>query len=238
MKSNERKRIWDRLGDGQVAQWRRPGCRWDKHGALVRGVALAKVDELALISAEFGGEPAVFDRRLRITTEGAETIRSVALFLPSYASSGSTPTAAVRRATWEREKDRSSFEMATSKRQYLESVQSIDSQIGFVVAEPLIMDIWAATEDACRAGVPLVKTKLNVGQELERVAIEISFDTFCLQLGFSPRVVAAPALEPLVGRWRAEIDTLMATSGVIPDEGTCHVSYDASVWERIARFAE
>lgn len=238
MSNDEQVLVWDLLANGQLAWCKRLPDGWKQHGALVRGVALAKAEELALISAEFGGTPEVFDRRLRVTAEGAGTISSVAMFLPSYEPEGDCPSMALRRATWSREKDHALFQGAESKRRYLESATSIDSHIRFLGAVPVINQLWAETENVCRCGIALAGEPSGRFVELEWLAFEASFETFHFEFAFSPRETVAPGLEPLVHRWLEAINKLVDAAGVLPDDHSCQVSYDLSVWERLDWFAE
>jgi hypothetical protein len=204
--------------------------------ALLRGLAVAKMRELTLISAEFGGYLAVFQPWVRVLLGTSVGLEYVAAYQPAYPAAEDAPPLpglCLRRCTWNRDEDYGRFRLAGDARAYLASGEQIQSRIVFAAPHDTEQVTALAQEGAAlfRRGLGLTESARD-RVRWETVEVDIADGSNGFALSYAPRASHHAALEAWVAQWQRRFESLVP--GLSPDGGV-RVSYRDGLRDLLAR---
>jgi len=201
----------------------------------LKQIALAKLADITLLSAEFRGEQVVFEPWISLLVDTGDKALFLGAYRPSFDAEGDTsalPDLCWRRSEWLRDVDTAQVGNAEDRRAYLAGDTQIDSKIRFtrLDREPA----FAALVDRSRAtfarGVTLEPLR-RPNSNWQRVVVDVADDLVAFRLDFSPLLTQSPTIETWAAQWLNTPPTLNAT---IEPDSDITLSYRRSLHELLA----
>ena len=237
---------WERTVDGKPARLKEGG-KFHIYMAQLLNLAVEKMLDVAIISADFQDNTPVFTKQVGVYLEKDEEGVFCGLYLPDADDEygPNVPTVCVRQARWDRELDINQFlriqkNRAEGRRRYVEEEQLVASTVFFFTKEDarVLLDMVVALEQLVRDGVKISRMARSPEQRpWEAMQLEIQIESLSSTISYSAYAEGSEPLEAWLARWQQEIATLVNRQGVIPDDG-CFISYPYSLMERIALFPQ
>lgn len=210
---------------------------------MLKRMALAKMTDITLLSAEFQDNVVLFEPRVSILLDMNTHVEFRGIYQihrdnedPQEIPVQSLPSLALRQASWIRDNDFKQFNMATNKRAYIESEQQVLSRIIFTTPE-LQPTIYRLVEDArnlVQAGIKL-EPALHPNYQSEEIRFCVDDEELRFSLLYLPHIRQSPTLEKWIGQWMQSFAQVDFSGGIIPDHG-CSISYSHSLLELLSRF--
>ncbi len=232
---------WERTADGARAQ-----LKDGSHKAIIPVLSLlhaatGKMTQLVLISADFNGTTAVFQRQIGIYLEQGARAEFMGVYRTDEdAEEGEhkQPVLCIRRSLWDRDQDIRRFREAQSKRAYVEGDGQIHSSILFISPEmyPEIVHLTEEAERIVRQGIAIdVVARPNHGWD----SLLFQFDggSLVFSLSYAPRIEGNNVFETWLEQWQRSFAEVDFSGGIIPDNG-CFISYGRSLVELLKTFPD
>lgn len=230
---------WERNSDGTCAELAAGGPGRIAHaGALLKQLAIAKMLEVSLVSAEFGEVPAVYEPEVwAFVDRGADAELAAAYRLAFPPDEGEElPALCVRRAVWSREEDYAAFEAAADKREYLLGEGQVRSRILFLTEDgsARARSAMDAIRQALARGISWhqeVRTSV-AWQELKCFVSDGSGE---LLVSYSLYERRCCEIESWLPGWLETLSSLDYDGGVKPDRGS-RISYRLALEDRLRQY--
>ncbi len=228
--------VWERNADGSFAKL----CSGDwpfKHSGLALNLlASAKMTDVALISAKFGGDTVVFEPWVWILIDGKTSLRFYGAYqVGGFAPEKGTPDLLLRISSWEQASDYERFTQAKDKRKYLLSEEQLTVRSIFTTLKDqqrvtkLIDEVLDITAKGLR-----MERRRRAKTRWVKLECEISTgqDPAYTRFFYCPVCSKSDIFEAWVSRWQSCFEDINFNSGFIPDEGS-RISYNMSFLERL-----
>lgn len=228
--------LWERTSNGSPAQLGKLP-RVTRSGLLLKGVAIAKMVEVSLISAEFDGIPVVFEPKVEAFLDEGTAASFMGVYqsgFPFETDYQELPSLCLRISRWNRSNDFKQFNEAKNKKGYIESDKQVKSQIVFttLTAESEIDQLATEIIDIFRRGVALEAVN-RTGERWHEIRCKVVDDTAAYTVSYTPFSAKNELVEAWLMKWRGYFQKMATQNGFISDNG-CRVSYNLSLRERLA----
>jgi hypothetical protein len=234
---------WERTADGAPAQLKSSQKPVTRGNIMLKRMALAKMTDITLLSAEFQGNVVLFEPRVSILQDMGTHVEFRGLYQvhrddedSQEAPIQSLPSLALRQASWIRDNDFQQFNRATNKRAYIESEQQVHAHITFTTPA-LQPEIYRLLEDArslTRAGIQ-IEPVVHPDYQREEIRFCVDDEELRFTLSYLPHLRQAPILERWIAEWMQSFAQVNFSEGILPDHG-CSISYSHSLMELFNRF--
>jgi hypothetical protein len=193
-----------------------------------RAIGLAKLADVTLISAEFGGVPVVFEPWVTLLVNRASSAEFFGAYQPAFPldEGDEAPSLCLRRSSWSQGARDEDGDLL------IEGDEGpIESQIVFTSRTERV-DVVRLVEELVRLltdGIRVRRTSREI--EWEALSCSIADTRAVATIAYSSLQTESPELEPWAWRWSDAFSRL--DEGVAPDDG-CRISYRASLREVLA----
>ncbi len=220
-----------------------PGCRiaspprFAPTGAFLKRIALAKLADITLMSAKFGGDKLVFEPWVSLLIDAGSTVKFLGVYRPAFESdedSATRPNLCWRRSTWNRDVDHKQLAEAIDLRTYLNGDTQISSIITFtrMAAQPALTDLIERTITAFSRGVTIAAAE-RTDMPWQALRLDIADDRLIYTIDYSPLLVQSELVETWAQTWIEYLDKLDPHGAIAPD-ADISVSYRRSLPEMLA----
>lgn len=228
--------LWEQTSNGSPARLSKPP-RLKRSGLLLKRVAVAKMVEVSLISAEFDGIPVVFEPKVEVFLDEGSAAGFMGVYQSGYPSDEEykeLPSLCLRISRWNRNSDFRQFNEAQDKKHYIESDKQVKSQILFTTlkADSEIDELTTEIIDIFRRGVAL--EAVNRTQERwHEIRCKVVDDAAAYTVSYTPFSAKNERVERWITKWRSYFQQV-STKKQVPSDNGCRVSYNLSLRERLA----
>lgn len=197
--------------------------------AILRTIALAKLCDVELVSAEFeNGEYAVFERLVTLFIDNGMN----ASFWGCYARedvSKTVPTICLRIGEWDGQRDRSALNNPETISRYLWGPDQVKCSMSFwnAAACPSVIRLTESLREVIVSAAEFACEDRPFTQ-YRRVALYGRWPSATQMLAFDSGDQCAPALEQWIEKWKSEMGKLISKNGVLPRQ-IPNVSYSYDV---------
>jgi hypothetical protein len=236
---------WEQTADGVLVQLKNSQRPITKGNFMLKRVALAKMTDITLLSADFHGDVVLFEPRVSVLLDMSSHVEFRGLYQihadreeQQEAPVQSLPSLALRQATWIRDDDFKHFNGAANKRAYIEGTQQVHSRITFTTPE-LQPEIYQLLEDArnlVRNGLKMEPAH-NSNFQREETRFCVDDEELRFTLLYLPHIRQSLALDGWIEQWIQSFARVDFSGGIMPDHG-CSISYTHSLMELLSRFPE
>lgn len=193
--------------------------------ATLKRVALAKLSDITLLSAAFGGERVLFEPWLTLLVDyggGAfltGVYRTEAASDSDAASDGPRlPIWCLRKSEWLRQTDLDQSNGADDLSGYLSSGPQVANRLVFAdrATHPELDGVMHRVLTAVTAGITVVPIQPRTSQ-WQFVDLDLADDRLICSIQYSPLIARSESLEAVLPPWRSQIDELLGRDGFLPD---------------------
>lgn len=201
----------------------------------LKRIALAKLTDITLLSAEFHGEQVVFEPWICLLVDTGDKALFLGAYRPSFEAEGDTsalPDLCWRRSEWIRDVDTAQIGNAEDRRAYLAGDSQIKSDIHFtrLDREPAFATLVDGSLATFARGVT-VEPLRRPDSNWKRISVDVADDLVAFHLDYSPLLTQSPTIETWAAQWLSTFPTLSAT---IEPDGDIVLSYRRSLHELLA----
>lgn len=217
-------------------------------------LAMAKMMEVEVISADFFDETISFYPRVRIMFESRERVEFIGAYwaklshLTNSDSSdysedaeilGKFPTLCIRRAFWYKRTNReimNEFRSAPNKKDYIFGDKQTEINVSFVKLKdfPVLENLIADSTKLIRDGVNFEECPEHRTPYYD-IHLTISGECINLKLLYEPNCVMSASLDNITSRWQRYLIDAPLEESMIPDEDF-RVIYDRSILDCLRDF--
>lgn len=243
---------WERTADGVPGTLVESSGRYLIPVLLLMNLARIKMTELDMISANFGGNTILFERRvgvhldMELATEFLGVYQSEQFEEENNAGDdpdtkgdqSRTPILCLRHARWDQKQDSWQFRHAPDMRTYVKEGEQIQSRIVFLPME-MSTEILLLIEEGQRLVQQGIALELVTRAEPHWAGLrfELIDSPVVSSLSYALRVRENRELEAWATRCQASFASIDHIQGILPDHG-CFISYPHSVMEVLEQFPE
>jgi hypothetical protein len=211
--------------------------RFAPTGAFLKRIALAKLADITLMSAEFGGDKLLFQPWVSLLIDAGSAVKFLGAYRLSFESeedSATRPNLCWRRSEWNRNVDHKQLAEATDLRAYLTGDTQISSIIAFtrMAAQPALTGLIERTIAEFSHGVTITAAE-RPDMPWEALQLDIADDRLIWTIDYSPLIVQSEQVERWSHTWIEFFDKLDPHDAIAPD-GDIIVSYRRSLPEMLA----
>jgi hypothetical protein len=208
----------------------------DKFDYAVRLIAISKMMDVEIISAEFNEYPVVFEPWVLLLHNSEPSVELFGAYIRGFEKEKSEPDICIRYAFWSRDKDQKQYEASLDKRAYVLSDSQMQAKTVFGTVKEY-QNIYNLADEIERLVVEGFKLQPCNRDDRQngyfRIKIMGRFETTAdLDLSYNPRRLQNRTFEEWTNRWRAAFQSLDFNSGKVPEHGT-RISYTMSFPERL-----
>lgn len=203
----------------------------------MKRIALAKLADITLMSAEFGGDKLVSEPWVSLLIDAGSTVKFLGVYQPSFEpdeDSATRPNLCWRRSEWNRNVDHEQLAEATDVRAYPPGDTQISSIITFtrIAAQPALTDLIERTITEFSHGVTITAAERTdiLWQALQ---LDIADDRLIYTIDYSPLLVQSERVETWADAWIKFLGKLDPHDAITPDADII-VSYRRSLPEMLA----
>lgn len=220
-----------------------PGCRiappprFVPTGAFLKRIALAKLADITLMSAEFGGYKLVFEPWVSLLVDAGSIAKFVGVYRLAFNSeegSVTRPNLCWRRSEWKRDVDHEQLAEATDLRDYLTGDTQISSVIAFTrtADQPELTGLIERTITEFSQGVTITAAK-RPDMRWQALQLDIADERLICAIDYSPLLAQSEQVETWAQTWIEYLDKLDPHDAIAPDADII-VSYRRSLPEMLA----
>jgi len=193
--------------------------------ATLKRVALAKLSDITLLSAAFGGEDILFEPWLTLVVDYghgaflAGVYRTDSSSKDAAAPDGTTlPIWCLRKSEWFRETDLEQSRGADDLSEYLRSGPQVANRIVFAnrATHPEIDGVMDSALTVLRLGITVSPTEPRAA-EWQFVDLDLVDDRLICGIEYSPLTARSESLEAVLPSWVSRIEELLQRDGFSPD---------------------
>lgn len=200
-------------------------------GTLKR-VALAKLTDITMLSAPFGGEQYLFSPWLTALVDYGSGMTFVGAYRTDEDEADPrVPDICLRKSVWDRNLDLA--QAPEDLRPYLAAGPQVANTFVFAngTTHPRLPEVMENALGVLSKGIAIVPEERQ-DVEWDWLSVEVADDRLICRLEYSPRVARSDSLEQVLLWWINEINGLMGDTGLSPD-GEIRVSVRRSVPEMV-----
>ncbi|HEU5378290.1 MAG TPA: hypothetical protein VFV38_22940 [Ktedonobacteraceae bacterium] len=234
---------WEQTSNGLQARLKVNHPFSKKNLFPVKVTAERKMDSIAILSARFSDDIAVFEPHVSLLLDKGSSMeffgwyrsgfeheeeREEAQWLPSFC---------LRYASWEKGRDFQHFHQATNKHAYIQGSQQVEAKSIFCSWEmyPELQRLLKDVVSLVQQGIPFQSVSRP---EHPWASVDLLVrDTIGLKCSYVPSVHANAVLEEWIEQWEICFAQVNLAEGIKP-EGDFRISYFLSLKEYIERFPE
>lgn len=220
-----------------------PGCRvappprLAPTGAFLKRIALAKLTDITLMSADFSGDKIVFEPWVSLLVDEGSTATFQGVYrlaFESDESSATRPNLCWRQSAWNQDIDHDQLAEATDLRAYLAGDTQITSTIAFTkkAAQPALTALAERTIAQFSDGVTITAATRH-DMLWEQLQLDIADDRLIYTIDYSPLLARSEQVETWAQAWIEYFAKLDPHNVIMPDADIT-VSYRRSFPEMIA----
>lgn len=203
----------------------------------MKRIALAKIADITLMSAEFGGDKIVFEPWVSLLVDAGSTVKFLGVYRLAFESdedSATRPNLCWRRSTWNRDIDHEQLAEATDLRTYLTGDTQISSAIAFtrMAVQPALTDLIEQTITTFAHGMTITAAE-RAEMTWQTLRLDIADDRLICTIDYSPLLARSEQVETWAQTWIEYLDKLDAYETIQPDADIA-VSYRRSLPEMLA----
>ncbi len=236
MMNSMEKAFWERTADGKPAQIVQalPPKRINR--LILQAVAKARMTEITMISATFGGVPVLFEPWVEVLLMGRKTAEFVGVYLPAFPCGEqreAQPCVCLRKSLWNGDRDLRQYSLAENKKAYLENNGQVESRIVFpeIAHHSEIHRLVQEIQDIFRQGVN-VETVNRSAVPWYEITCKVLDKTVLYSVSYTPFSSRCEGIEAWISKWHDYLDRISSEEGYLPDM-ECRVSYRLSLADRI-----
>ena len=223
--------IWEKTKDGTFAYYQEMGKILPRR--LLKQIALSKILDVKIISAEFHEISAVFEPQVLLLLDGVSRVEFFGTYDSSDESdeSDNVPSLCCRKVTWSKRDDWESFNASDKKSNYILTDKQLVSEICFLNTEQQ-SNFESLTSDILEIFCRGVKF-----EEVEREEVpcrDIKLQVFSLpsfSCSYHLFGVECQVIEGWIPKWRSCFEKLDSSAGYMPDSSKIRISYNRSFFD-------
>jgi hypothetical protein len=193
--------------------------------ATLKRVALAKLSDITLMSAAFGGERVLFEPWLTLLVDNGGgafltgVYRTDGASLSDAASEGPRlPIWCLRKSEWLRQTDLEQSSGTDDLGGYLSSGPQVATRLVFAdrATHPELDGVMHRVLTAVSAGITVVPIQPRTSQ-WQFVDLDLADDRLRCSIQYSPLIARSESLEAVLPPWLNQVDELLGRDGLAPD---------------------
>jgi hypothetical protein len=191
--------------------------------ATLKRIALAKLSDITLMSAAFGGERVLFEPWLTLLVDEGRGAFLTGVYRTDAASdddaaSDGLPIWCLRKSEWLRQTDLEQSSGADDLSGYLSSGPQVTHRLVFAdrATHPELDGVMQSVLTAVTAGITVAPIKPRTSQ-WQFVDLDLADDRLRCSIQYSPLIARSESLEAVLPPWRNQIDELLGRDGLVPD---------------------
>lgn len=202
-------------------------------GATLSRVALAKLSDITMFSASFGGEGYTFEPWLTALIEYDRRKTFAGVYRTEEAEPGD-PAFCLRWSTWDRDKDARHVSDMASLQAYLATGPQIEHTFTFAnhASHPDLPQVMSAALEVLAAGITVAAARQKP-TDWVNVNVEVADPRLTCKIDYSPLTARSDAVEQALLPWLDAIGKLAQDPGIEPD-GEVQLTIRRSVPEIVA----
>lgn len=205
--------------------------------ATLKAIAVKKMTDISVISAEFGNYPKVFEQRLWVMIDKEISLEFFGIYTPVFPLENlpQEPVLCLRYAFWSQKNQSKQFQKNSHYEEYLLSDNQVNIYNVFL-SHPESIKFSSLSDEI----VNYVKSGLNFRFEettnhlWSHIRLGIFDGDFELKLAYSPSLQKDILLEEMVIKLEDNFSLLDSHKGLIPEPGSHKLSYEKSVIELLS----
>lgn len=191
-------------------------------GATLSRVALAKLSDITMFSASFGGESYTFEPWLTALIEYGHRKTFAGVYRteePEPDDPAGTPAFCLRWSTWDRDRDAMHVSDMTSLQDYLATGPQIEHVFTFAnqATHPGLPQVMSAALEVLASGIK-VEPASHRSTDWVNVNIEVADTHLICKIDYSPMTARSDAVEQALPPWLNAISRLTQDQGIKPDD--------------------
>jgi hypothetical protein len=186
--------------------------------ATLKRVALAKLSDITLMSAAFGGERVLFEPWLTLLVDYGRGAFLTGVYRSDESYGPGLPIWCLRKSEWLRQTDLEQSSGADDLRGYLSSGPQVANRLVFAdrATHPELDGVMKSVLTAVTAGITVVPIQPRTSQ-WQFVDLDLADDRLICSIQYSPLIARSELLEAVLPPWRNQIDELLGRDGLVPD---------------------
>lgn len=213
---------------------------------LMKRLAIAKMTDVSLISADFHETPIIFAPRLCLLLDFFSRLEFFGVYDADVSTNEDAsdsinelkdlPDFCIRKVWWNKAEDIENFQIADDKEQYILSDKQTLSNVIFIKSTqvPEIPQLISEAIRLARHGLELHEQPRTEPPYYE-VNLNVSDGGYRFDFAYAPGLLENSILEEWIIKWRNCIDDLPLDIGYLPDE-KFRISYELSLFDQISIF--
>ncbi|MHC4633461.1 MAG: hypothetical protein ACYS9C_19620 [Planctomycetota bacterium] len=226
---------WERNADGSYAELKSDLLPLKRAGLGLKLLAIAKMMDVSVISANFNGHPVVFQPWVTVAIDCKTSLNFYGCYQLGYEREEGKPDLCMRTCSWEQINDYEQFEQAKNKQEYVLSDKQLEvksifttisdhQEVATLCDEVISMNLRGLSLEHCQRD----RNKC-IELNCEIVSPSMPWST---SFAYNPRRFRNNLFEEWLSRWQSCFDGICFSAGFIPDKGS-RISYKVSFLERI-----
>ncbi|MBW4650556.1 MAG: hypothetical protein KME06_17980 [Kastovskya adunca ATA6-11-RM4] len=235
--------IWEKTFGGAVGIYK-PQKKIAFTPALMKKLAISKMTDVVLISADFDDAPVVFTPLVWLLLDSGASVEFFGVYATELSNNKvdsnsneleNLPAFCIKKAFWSKLEDIKNFQLADDKKKYILGATQTFSNIVFINFAhcPETTQLVEEVIQVAKHGLSLQENQNE--SVYEEIKINVSDGRFYLNFSYHPRVVTNNVLEQWIFKWRNCIDKLPLDMGYLPDEKV-RISYELSLFDKVSMF--
>jgi hypothetical protein len=191
--------------------------------ATLKRIALAKLSDITLLSAAFGGERVLFEPWLTLLVDDGGGAFLTGVYRTDAASgdnaeSDGLPIWCLRKSEWRRQTDLEQSSGADDLGEYLSSGPQVTNRLVFAdrATHPELDSVMQRVLTAVSAGITVAPIQPRTSQ-WQFVDLDLADDRLICSIQYSPLIARSESLEAVLPPWLHQIDELLGRDGLLPD---------------------
>ncbi|MBD2607976.1 hypothetical protein H6G81_26535 [Scytonema hofmannii FACHB-248] len=210
---------------------------------LMKNLAISKMMDVRLISADFKGSPVVFTPLFWLLLDSISNIEFFGVysnndedFSDNSNNLDISPPFCIRKALWSKSEDIYNFQNADDKKKYILGENQVISNVFFIDSThvPEITQLISEVIKITKNGL-ILQENLQNKLVYDEIKINVSDGRFYLNFSYKPHLLTNSALEEWIIKLCNCIDSLPLDIGYLPD-GKFRMSYELSLFDKVSMF--
>ncbi|MDJ0674654.1 MAG: hypothetical protein QNJ36_04510 [Calothrix sp. MO_167.B42] len=236
--------MWEKTFGGHVGIYK-PRKKVRFTPTLMRNLAISKMVDVKLISAEFQENTFWFEPLVWLLFDSVSNIEFIGVYATDTdnedISDNSSkldicPSFCIRKSSWSKSEDIYNLQHADDKKKYILGENQIYSNVFFIDSThlPEIEKIISEAIHLTKNGL-LLEENIQSRLACTEITINVSDGRFYLNFSYKPHLLTNSALEEWIIKLRNSIDNLPLDIGYLPDDKFT-MSYELSLFDKISMF--
>ncbi|MBW4504986.1 MAG: hypothetical protein KME64_00470 [Scytonematopsis contorta HA4267-MV1] len=232
--------IWEKTFGGYVGIYKTPS-KVVFTPALMKKLAISKMIDVKLISADFKENPVIFSPLLWLLFDSNFNMEFVGVYandedVRADSNSDVSPSFCIRKVSWSKAEDIGNFQKAGDKKEYVLGENQVVSNVLFIdpIHFPEITQLISEAIHIAQNGINL-QENLQSKLVYDEIKINVSDGRFYLNFSYKPCLMTNSTLEEWIINLRNCIGNLPLNIGYLPDD-KFRMSYELSLFDKVSMF--